>query len=65
MAFEALKNFARRIKGMFTNGFMRSVAEIADSSSITSDRMMTSIDLWLEMFGGNAPWLADNRWRIF
>lgn len=60
MAFEALKNFARRIKGMFTNGFMRSVAEIADSSSITSDRMMTAIDLWLEMFGGNAPWLADN-----
>ena len=60
MAFETLKNFARRIKGMFTNGFMRSVAEIAKNESITSDRMMTAIDLWLEMFGGNAPWLQEN-----
>ena len=45
---------------MFTNGFMRSIAEVAQNESITSDRMMEAIDLWLEMFGGNAPWLGDN-----
>ena len=46
---------------MFTNGFMRSIAEVAQNESITSDRMMEAIDLWLEMFGGNAPWLGDNQ----
>lgn len=60
MAFDWFKNFARRIKGMFTSGFMRSIAEIAKHESITSDKMMSAIDLWLEMFGGNAPWLKEN-----
>lgn len=60
MAFEHIKNFARRIRGMFTNGFMRSIAEVAQNESITSDRMMEAIDLWLEMFGGNSPWLGKN-----
>lgn len=45
---------------MFTNGFMRSISEVTENSSIASDRMMTAIDAWLEMFGGNAPWLKDN-----
>ncbi len=45
---------------MFTNGFMRSIAEIAQNESITSDRMMSAVDLWLEMFGGNSPWLEKN-----
>lgn len=45
---------------MFTNGFMKSIAEVAQNESITSDRMMKAIDLWLEMFGGNAPWLDEN-----
>ena len=45
---------------MFTNGFMRSIAEVAQNESITSDRMMEAIDMWLEMFGGNAPWLGQN-----
>lgn len=60
MAFENIKNFVRRIRGMFTNGFMKSVAEVAQNESIASDRMMEAIDLWLEMFGGNSPWLAKN-----
>lgn len=45
---------------MFTNGFMRSIAEIAQNESITSDRMMEAVDLWLEMFGGNSPWLGGS-----
>ncbi len=60
MAFDFIKSITRRIRGMFTNGFMRSIAEIAHNESITSDKMMEAIDLWLEMFGGNAPWLNDN-----
>jgi len=60
MAFEMMKNFFRRIKGMFSNTFLRSVAEIAQNESVTTDRMMSAIDLWLEMFGGNSPWLEKN-----
>lgn len=45
---------------MFTNGFMRSIATVAQNGSIASDRMMEAIDLWLEMFGGNSPWLGKN-----
>ena len=60
MAFEQVKEWMMRFRSMFTNGFMRSISEVTENSSIASDRMMTAIDAWLEMFGGNAPWLKDN-----
>lgn len=45
---------------MFANRFMRSIAEIAQNSSITSNKMMDAIDLWFEMYGENSPWLDDS-----
>ena len=60
MAFEKIKSFIRRWRQMFTNSFMQSISEVAQHESVTSDRMMEAVDLWLEMFGGNAPWLINN-----
>ena len=45
---------------MFSSSFMKSISEVAQNESVTSDKMMEAIDMWLEMFGGNAPWLAEN-----
>ena len=60
MAFENIKNLFRRWRRMFTSSFMQSISEVAQHESITSDKMMEAVDMWLEMFGGNAPWLVDN-----
>ena len=45
---------------MFTHGFARSISEIAENSTVITDQMMTTIDEWLEMYEGNAPWLNKN-----
>ena len=45
---------------MFSKEFIRSINEVVNSTNITTDTMMEAIDLWLEMFGGNAPWLNKN-----
>lgn len=45
---------------MFSKEFIKSIAEVVNSSNVTSDTMMEAVDLWLEMFGGNAPWLNKN-----
>lgn len=60
MAFDAVKNFIRRIKRLFTNNFIQTVPGIAKLQSVASERMFDDIDLWLNMYGGNAPWLKDN-----
>lgn len=60
MAFEAIKDFARRVKRLFTNNFMRSIPEVARLQSVASEKMLDDIDLWLNMYGGNAPWLKEN-----
>lgn len=60
MAFENFKRIVRRWRQMFSSSFMQSISEVAQNESVTSDKMMEAIDLWLEMFGGNAPWLAEN-----
>jgi len=62
MALEFVKNIARRIRGVFANNFMRSIADVAQDKNIISDKMMETIDLWLEMYGDNSPWLrSDSR----
>lgn len=60
MAFEAVKEFVRRVKRLFTNNFMRSIPDIARVQSVASEKMIDDIDLWLNMYGGNSPWLKDN-----
>ena len=45
---------------MFSSKFMQSIVEVAQNRSIASDNMMQAIDLWLEMYGGNAPWLSED-----
>ncbi len=60
MIIDGIKDFFRRLKGLFKRNFYRSVAEIANSSSVTSEVMMNAIDIWLDMFSGNAEWLKDN-----
>lgn len=60
MAFEAVKEFVRRVKRLFTNNFMHSIPDIARVQSVASEKMIDDIDLWLNMYGGNAPWLKDN-----
>lgn len=39
---------------------MSSVTEVTKSSNITSDEMLERVDLWLNMYSGNAPWLSKN-----
>lgn len=60
MAFEAVKEFVRRVKRLFTNNFMRSIPDIARVQSVASEKMLDDIDLWMNMYGGNAPWLKEN-----
>lgn len=60
MAFEALKDFGRRIKRLFTSNFARSIPDVARVQSVASEKMLDDIDLWLNMYGGNAPWLKEN-----
>ena len=60
MAFEAVKNFIRRIRRLFTNNFIQSIPEIAKLQSVASEKMIEDIDLWLNMYGGSAPWLKEN-----
>lgn len=45
---------------MFSSSFMKNISEVAQNESVTSNKMMEAIDMWLEMFGGNAPWLVEN-----
>lgn len=60
MAFEALKDFGRRIKRLFTSNFARSIPDVARVQSVASEKMLDDIDLWLNMYGGDAPWLKEN-----
>lgn len=47
---------------MFSSTFMQSVKEVAQNQTIASDKMMQAIELWLNMYAGEAPWLdPDNR----
>lgn len=59
MAFEHFKSFIRRVRNMFGSGFINSVAEVARESTATSNVMMENIDLWLNMYCGNAPWIKE------
>lgn len=60
MAFAHVKEFLRRAKFVFSKEFIRSITDIVKSENVSTDTMMEAIDLWLEMFGGNAPWLKGN-----
>lgn len=60
MAFEFVKSFIRKVRSMFDSAIMRSVSEIAENDNIASQRMMDAIELWIEMYRGNAPWLNKN-----
>ena len=61
MAFEYVKEFARRVRFVFSKEFIRSISDIVNGENISTDVMMEAIDNWLEMYGGNAPWLNKNR----
>lgn len=58
--FEAFKNFIRRVRGLATNSFLRSVEDIAKAQNVNIDTMMDNINLWLNMYSGNAPWLHED-----
>lgn len=45
---------------MFSKEFIQSIADIVSEENISTDVMQEAIDLWMEMFGGNAPWLTKN-----
>lgn len=60
MAFEFIKSFIRKVRSMFDSNIMRSVSEIAENDNIASQRMMDAIELWIDMYKGNAPWLNSN-----
>lgn len=60
MAFAHIKEFIRRARYVFSREFIRSINEVVNNTNITSDTMMEAVDLWLEMYGGNAPWLKEN-----
>lgn len=60
MAFEIFKSFVRKVRSMFDSNIIRSVSEIAENDNIASQRMMDAIELWIEMYRGNAPWLGKN-----
>ena len=57
---ENCKYFFKGVKGVFKQSFLRSVSEVTKSASIASTEMLDRIDLWLNMYSGNAPWLAKN-----
>ena len=46
---------------MFTGDFFTGLKNIEKNENITSDAMMEAIDLWLNMFSGNSPWLKDDQ----
>lgn len=60
MAFAHIKEFVRRAKFVFSKEFIKSITDIVNSENLTTDTMMEAVDMWLEMFGGNAPWLNKN-----
>lgn len=60
MAFAHVKEFIRRARFVFSKEFVQSITDIVNSENLTTDMMMDAVDLWLEMFGGNAPWLKKN-----
>lgn len=45
---------------MFDSTIIRSISEIAENDNVASQRMMDAIELWIEMYQGNAPWLNKN-----
>lgn len=45
---------------MFSKDFADSILKIVNAENVTTDTMLNAIDLWLEMYGGNAPWLKDD-----
>ena len=59
MAFDTIKAFARRFRGMSKN-LLHEVPEIAKSESAEAVRMMESIDLWQNMHRGAPPWIKDD-----
>lgn len=60
MAFEQLKEIARRIRYVFSKDFANSIKEVLQVENVATDDVLDAIDLWLEMYGDNAPWLKDN-----
>lgn len=60
MAFEFIKSLIRKVGSMFNGNMMRNISEIAESDNIASQRMMEAIELWIDMYQGNAPWLNKN-----
>lgn len=45
---------------MFSKEFIKSITDIVNSENVTTDTMMDAVELWLEMFSGEAPWLSKN-----
>ena len=44
---------------MFKKSFIEGISEVAQEKNIASSNMMTAIDFWLNLYGGNAPWLKE------
>lgn len=60
MAFEQIKSFIRKVRRMTNRTPLRSIADVAKIESVATSNMMDAIELWLDMYSGNAPWLKDN-----
>lgn len=60
MAFERTRAFIGRLRGMFTNSILRGIPEVAKSESVNASKMIDSIDIWLNLYGGIAPWIKDD-----
>lgn len=61
MAFvDNVKNFVRGMRGLFRQSFMSSVTEVMKSSNISSSEMLNRIELWLNMYSGNADWINED-----
>lgn len=44
---------------MFKSGFMKGIAEVSESTCVTSDAMLDAIDLWTNLYEGNPPWMKN------
>ena len=45
---------------MTTGNLFHSIAAKTKKQSVASDKMMNAVNLWMDIFYGNAPWLKDN-----
>ena len=45
---------------MWQNNFMKNIVEVAKNTSDSTDKMMTAVDLWLNLYYDNAPWLGED-----